>query len=115
MLTKELRAAVLALSEELKKDERYIRLMETRHELEQSDLAARVDKNRKEYMELLKAGNEDGNLFYRQKDFMNEREDIFSDKSARNFYRAEIAFAALFRELEEEFIRAAELKGIEQI
>ena len=115
MLSNELRAAVRALSEEVMRDERYIRFRETRKALEEDpDMTKAVDESRRAYMELLKSGNEDGNLHYRQKDFMDGREELWSEPKARRFLKAEYAVSALIRDVLEEFMKETDMKGPEQ-
>lgn len=114
MLSNELRTALRALSEEVMKEERYIRFAEARRELEEDpEMTKAVDESRRAYMELLQGGNADGNLHYRQKDFMDGREELWSEKKARHFLKAEYAMAAMLREIAEEFMRETNIRGLD--
>ena len=115
MLSNELQAAVRALSEEFKRDPRYLSFQETRAALEEDpDMTKAVDESRRAYMELLKSGNADGNLHYRQQEFLQGREDLWSEKKARRFLKAEYALSAMLREVLEEFMREADIPDINQ-
>ena len=102
----EARDAVTRLCEAFKESAEYKEYKASREEMDKDPSVARkVDELRKRYFALLQSGNEDGGLYYRQKELMEENKELLSLDQVERFYRAEVDYTWLVREVEQEFMR----------
>ena len=108
-LSNEVRKGIRELTEQIRQDDTYLQYRETRQILEEDrKLTEQTDAYRKEYFELLGSGNEDGNLYYRQKDFREAHGELLDHREVRRFLKAEAAYARLIREVMTEVMEGLE-------
>ncbi len=105
-LSSELRQEIGRLTELIRQDPAYLQFRETRQILEEDPaLAKQTDDYREKYFALLEGGNEDGNLYYRQKDFKEENSELRDHREVRKFLKAEASYARLIQEVTAELMQ----------
>ena len=105
-LSSELRQEINRLTELSRQDPAYLQFRETRQILEEDPaLTKQTDEYREKYFALLEGGNEDGNLYYRQKDFKEENSELWDHREVRKFLKAEASYARLIQEVTAELMQ----------